>query len=121
MNKVENVAYPADAPDRGLWKGLAGFLGAVLLIALIGLYTASDTPQTPDSNAPTYMLQLDCSNAALMHAYGMPTKADVMEYHQSGQWGYKDGDTVRVFDRLPGYTGQWDSLYGIDVKKGWYE
>lgn len=60
------------------------------------------------------MLTLDTSNNALMHRYGLPTKADCMEWHVHGQWGFWDNGRLIAFDELPGDSRAWDALYGID-------
>ena len=74
-----------------------------------------DTTQEPiETNTPTYVLNIDTSNAALMHQYGLPTKADCMEYHVHGQWGYYIDGMLYAYDRLPGLSESWDSLYEID-------
>ena len=84
-------------------------MGALLWYLVTGL----DEQEAAEKDA-TYTLTLDCGNDALMHSYGLPTKADVMEWHYSGQWGYKTGKCIRIFAELPGDSSQWDSLYGID-------
>lgn len=74
---------------------------------------AEDTHPAANESA-TYTLQLDCSNAALMHKYGMPTKADCMQYHVHGQWGWIKEGKLYAFDELPGDSAAWDELYGIE-------
>lgn len=93
---------------------------AVALIcfaAIVGMsFILNDsTPkQEPVYNTATYSLTLDASNAALMHKYGLPTKADVMQYHVHGQWGFFLGGTLYAYDRLPGDSKAWDEMYEID-------
>lgn len=62
----------------------------------------------------TRMLTLDTSNNAMMHRYGLPTKADCMEWHVHGQWGWLKDGKLYAFDELPGDSRAWDELYGID-------
>ena len=90
-------------------------IAAVLLIGAV-CFIVGDAPREDPADAqPTYELRLDCSNAALMHAYGLPTKADVMEWHMQGQWGYVEpGNRLHMYAELPGGKAGWDELYGID-------
>lgn len=109
------MPYDMLEPEEASWpviKAVCAAIGAILLIALCwSVLTDASTEEQP---APTYTLNLDCSNAAQMHRYGMPTKADCMEFHLHGQWGfYRDG-TLYAFDRLPGGSDAWDDLYGIE-------
>lgn len=93
-------------------RTICACIAAILTAALVW-YVATGIDEQETNNA-TYRLTLDCNNAALMHAYGLPTKADVMEYHMHGQWGYYDKDTLKAFDELPGIDGRWDAFYGIE-------
>lgn len=97
-------------------NGFAKGVGVLLVVcaailAMCGIVDDS-TPAEPQPE-PTYTLNLDCSNNALMHRYGMPTKSDVMEWHVHGQWGYFEGKTLVAYDELPGDSRAWDALYGI--------
>ena len=49
-----------------------------------------------------------------MHEHGLPTKADVMEWHVHGSWSYQLDGEVRTYWELPGRASAWDELYGID-------
>lgn len=93
----------------GLPKAVAAALACVLAIVLIGC-AVGDTPEP----GPTYALHLDCGNAALMHEHGLPTKADVMEWHVRGSWSYQLDGQVRTYWELPGRANAWDELYGIE-------
>lgn len=104
-------AYDPDE-NGGIIKAAAAAIACILLIAVCWRIAATQ-PETVD-NQPTYRLVLDCGNAALMHAYGMPTKADVMEWHMSGRWGWIEDGRLIAFDELPGDSRAWDELYGID-------
>lgn len=100
-------------------KAFAALLlcGAVML-ACWGIVSDSTVPdehaQQVTTEQGTRMLSVDTSNAALMHRYGMPTKADCMEWHVHGQWGFWDNGRLIAFDELPGDSRAWDELYGID-------
>ena len=97
-------------------KGLAALLFcAAVALACWGIVADSTAPEESDAEpGPTYELALDCSNAALMHRYGMPTKADCMQWHVHGQWGWIEDGKLYAFDELPGDSRAWDELYGID-------
>lgn len=100
-------------------KGLAALLFcAGVALACWGIVDDSTVPdehaQQVSTVQNTYTLQLDCSNAALMHKYGMPTKADCMQWHVHGQWGWISNGKLYAFDELPGDSHAWDELYGID-------
>lgn len=94
-------------------------VAAVLLCAAVALGISailSDAPmeEQPDEPQPTYELRVDCSNTAQMHRYGMPTKADVMQWHVHGQWGWIERGVLVSFAELPGSAAAWDELYGIE-------
>lgn len=91
-------------------KAIAAALACVLAIVLFSAYLAA-TPTEPE---PTYTINLDCNNSALMHEHGLPTKADVMEWHVHGSWSYQLDGEVRTYWELPGRASAWDELYGID-------
>ena len=104
---------PCDPDDNGgIIKAVAAVIACILLIAVCGRYAT--TQDAPVDNPPTYRLVLDCGNAAAMHKYGMPTKADVMEWHMSGRWAYEDDGRYHVFADLPGGCTVWDDLYKIE-------
>lgn len=96
---------------NGLFKAAVAFLACIAAIAL-ACFIMNDAPR--EEPQPTYTLQLDCTNAAQMHAYGFPTKTDVMQYHVNGSWGYYQDGILRSFHELPGYEDRWDDLYGIE-------
>jgi hypothetical protein len=103
---------------NALPKAVIAAIVAILAIAAICGIVADSTPDTHAQQVSTVentkMLTLDTSNNALMHRYGMPTKADCMEWHVHGQWGFWDGGKLYAFDELPGDSRAWDELYGID-------
>lgn len=89
-------------------------LALAIILAASCVVSCQEEPTAQDAKHPTYSLQLDCSNAAQMHSWGLPTKADVMQWHNFGQWGYYQDGILHAFDDLPGRDGQWDDLYGIE-------
>lgn len=98
-------------------NGFAKGVGVLLVVcaailAMCGI--VDDSTPTEPRPEPTYVLNLDCTNAAEMHAWGLPTKSDVMEYHVHGQWGFYQDGTLMAFDDLPGMNDRWDRLYGIE-------
>ena len=100
---------------EGFAKGLGALLLVCAVIFSISFIVQDSTPEpVQDDPAPTYTLQLDCSNTAMMHKYGMPTKADCMQWHVHGQWGWIEDGKLYAFDELPGDSRSWDELYGID-------
>ena len=91
----------------------------VLAIMVAGAIGIQEDPADETVQETTHsQLVLDTGNARLMHNHGMPTKEDALEWHMTGQWGWRDGsgENTRwyVFDELPGYTATWDDLYEID-------
>lgn len=104
---------PSD--NGGLIRAVAAAVACILLIAVLCHVVQDGGGQPADATpTPTYQLTLDCGNAALMHSYGMPTKADVMEWHMTGQWGYRAGGRYFVYADLPGEQAVWDGLYQIE-------
>lgn len=110
-----------DEPEDGSWHVMRAIIAAIAAILAIGAIWFILADSTPDEHAQqvsteqhTHMLTLDISNNALMHKYGMPTKADCMQWHIHGQWGWLDDGKLYAFDELPGDSRAWDELYGID-------
>lgn len=105
---------PYDEGGFDPMNAVGAAIACILLIAAVVAFVLDDAPretQEPERNAT---LILDCSNAADMHRHGLPTKADVMEWHMTGQWGFKVGDMGYIYADLPGLQTTWDELYGID-------
>ena len=97
---------------KTLYYAVAVALIAIATIGVVAMYANNEEPEP----APTYSITLDCSNSALMHSYGLPTKADVIQWHVFGKWGFTtDGETT-LFEELPGDSGAWDNLYHIVQK-----
>ena len=105
-----------DTDGFDLMRVVAAVIASLLLIAAVGAFVLDDAPRTTASPVvvDTATLSVRTNNAAEMHKYGLPTKADVMEWHYSGQWGYKAGTHYYVYADLPGESAAWDVLYGID-------
>lgn len=106
-----------DTEGFDLMRVVAAVIASLLLIAAVGSFVLDDAPRAVDDQpvaVDTATLSVRTNNAAEMHRYGMPTKADVMEWHYSGQWGYKAGTNYYVYADLPGESAAWDELYGIE-------
>ena len=99
--------------DSAILKVVITVIAVFLSIALICFHL---TAEPADDPVPVmqHTLALDYNNAAIMHAYGMPTAEDVMYYHMHGQWGYYEDGIQMTFDDLPGRNDRWDMLYGIE-------
>ena len=96
---------------HGLFYAVCVALACIVAIATIGHAT---TPAVQEPEHEALVLEIDTSNAAQMHKYGLPTREDVMQYHISSRWAYqRDGVTVEV-DELPGGYATWYELYGLD-------
>ena len=101
--------------DAKIVKAVVVAVATFLAIALLCfIFNDSEPQQQEEPKAIDHVLILDYNNAALMHAYGMPTAEDVMYYHTHGQWGYYEGGVQMTFDDLPGRNDRWDMLYGIE-------
>lgn len=113
---VNGRAYDReDAHDGMLMRAVGAAIAAILAIAAIGAILSDAPREEPaEGQTPAYELRLDCSNAALMHRHGLPTKADVMQWHLHGQWGFYWDGILHSYDALPGSADTWDELYGID-------
>lgn len=102
-----------DDDDAPIMKAVVAVIVTILTIAIICSFIQQESVENETLPVMSHTIVLDYNNAALMHAYGMPTAEDVMYYHLHGQWGYmQDGEQV-TFDRLPGRADRWDVLYGI--------
>lgn len=98
-------------PAPGLLKAVAAAVACILVVLLAAQLAPADAQPEPDEPA---VLTIDTSDAALMHAYGLPSEADVIHWHVHGEWGYRDcNGNVRKYDELPGEGWRWDGLYGI--------
>lgn len=98
--------------DDSMLVRAIGLVIAALLIIAAACFVMGDAPR--ESAADTSVLTVDTSNTAEMHRWGMPTKADVMEWHMTGQWGYRAANSYYVYADLPGDSLAWDELYGIE-------
>lgn len=98
-----------DYRDFSVAKVVFAVVGVVLAIFLASWLVNNQSEPEPTA---TYHLEFDCSNTALMHKYGLPTRADVVEYHVFGRWCTNDGE-VHVYQELPGGADPWDELYKI--------
>lgn len=100
--------------DSMLVRSICLVIAALLIIAA-ACFVMGDAPRESATKSPdTSALTVDTSNTAEMHRWGMPTKADVMEWHMTGQWGYRAANSYYVYADLPGDSLAWDELYGID-------
>lgn len=117
---INGKAYDPTDQDwqRGLSKAIAAILACALVTAMCGSFLSCHPQEQEVAVAQPengiVRLELSTSSAALMHRYGLPTKADVMQWHTHGQWGYYQGGVLYAYDELPGDGAAWDELYGID-------
>ena len=113
---------PYDCAGRGInpeegfkpWKVVVAVALCILVILFVS-FVMNDAPRDDEMPVPgtLYTLELDCSDSAQMHEYGLPTKADVIQWHVHGSWGYyQDGKLYASYD-LPGRDDAWDTLYEI--------
>lgn len=99
-----------------LMRVVAAVIASLLLIAAVGAFVLDDMPRaTADQpvTVDTATLSVRTNNAAEMHRYGMPTKADVIEWHVHGTWAYMANGHSFVYADLPGGSTVWDDLYQI--------
>lgn len=96
---------------KTLYYALA--VALIVIFSIVGICSCVGQEQEPEPT-PTYELVLDCSNAAVMHSYGLPTKADVMQWHTHGTWGYMKNGSAVLYQELPGGSASWDNLYQIE-------
>lgn len=85
---------------------------AALLIIAAAAFVISGEPR---EDTDPHILSVNTTNTAEMHAYGLPTKADVMEWHTHGRWAYMANGHSYVYADLPGGSNVWDDLYSIDA------
>ena len=116
---------PSDADvGAGCVSVLVVALGIPLALALL-VFALQDEPVDNSSSrsAPEFAntvsdVPINAGDERAMHAVGLPTKADVLEWHETGRWGYgryEDGEyVVRTFTELPDGTEVWDGIYGLD-------
>lgn len=100
-------------------------LGIPLIIALVVFAFQGEAP-APEPARPAEAsfadavsdVPVNAGDERAMHAVGLPTKRDVLEWHETGRWGYgrfEGGEwVVRTFDELPDGAGVWDEIYGLD-------
>ena len=116
---------PSDADvGIGCMTVLIAVLGIPLMFALLILSLqgepAESTVSEPTSEFASTVndAPINAGDERAMHAVGLPTKRDVLEWHETGHWGYgryEDGKwVVRTFDELPDGAVVWDGIYGLD-------
>ena len=100
--------------DESIVRAVAVAIVTFLLIALICFACNVTATESEEPQFGNRTLVLDCSNAAIMHKYGMPSAEDAMNYKKYGSWGYKaSDDKTYIFNHLPGEAEAWYELYGI--------
>ena len=116
---------PSDA-DAGIGCAsvLLAALGIPLMIALLVLSLQGEpidsTParSTSEFSHPVNDAPINAGDERAMHEAGLPTKQDVLGWHETGRWGYgryEGGEyVVRTFDELPEGAAFWDEVYGLD-------
>ena len=96
---------------QSVWMAFFFAICCVVVIVLAACVVNSETAPAETQNVD---ITLNTDNAAQMHKYGLPTKSDVMAYHMYGRWGWMDDGESHMYSELPGNSGTWDELYGID-------
>jgi hypothetical protein len=116
---------PSDA-DVGIGCAtvLVIVLGIPLMLAVLLLSFQSGPVEGSASGSASEFagavsdVPINAGDERAMHAVGLPTRADVLEWHETGHWGYgrfEDGEyVVRTFDELPDGAEVWDEVYGLD-------
>ena len=116
---------PSDADvGFGCISVLVIVLGIPLALALLVLSFQGEpvgctaTQSASEFSNPVNDTPINAGDERAMHAVGLPTKADVLEWHETGRWGYgryEDGEyVVRTFTELPDGAELWDGIYGLD-------
>ena len=101
-----------DDDDAPIVKAVMAVIVTILTIAVICSFIQQEPADDETAPVMSHTIVLDYNNAALMHAYGMPTAEDTMNYKMHGVWGYKDQDgKIVLFDKLPGGYQVWYELY----------
>lgn len=126
MSGRESGYYgPSDADvGVGCMAVLIAVLGIPLAIALLALSFGGEPAENAGHGAaPEFVVSvndapINAGDERAMHAVGLPTKRDVLEWHETGSWGYgryEGGEwVVRTFDELPDGAAVWDDIYGLD-------
>lgn len=108
----------------GCVAALVMFLGIPLMVALV-VFAFQGEAQAPEASRPSEAFAgsvidtpINAGDERAMHEVGLPTKRDVLEWHETGRWGYgrfEGGEwVVRTFDELPDGAEVWDEVYGLD-------
>ena len=92
---------------------------ALLLFAIQDGDVNCDSPRSgSEFSSPVSDVPINAGDERAMHEVGLPTKADVLEWHETGRWGYgryEDGEyVVRTFTELSEGAAFWDGIYGLD-------
>ena len=93
---------------------------ALTVLAVQGEAQVPETARLADAqfSADVSDVPINAGNERAMHAVGLPTKNDVLEWHETGRWSYgryEGGEyVVRTFDELPDGAEVWDEIYGLD-------
>ena len=103
---------------------LVAVLGIPLIVALVVFAFQGEASQPGPPNVDEEFassvgdVPINAGDERAMHAAGLPTRADVLEWHETGRWGYgrfEGGEyVVRTFDELPDGAAVWDEIYGLD-------
>ena len=121
------VGYYGPSDDdlgKGCIIALVAALGIPLIVALFAFSLQGEAQKQNPSRAVDAFVDsvldvpINAGDERAMHAAGLPTKADGLEWHETGRWGYgryEDGEyVVRTFDELPDGAAVWDEIYGLD-------
>ena len=106
---INGNAFERDSRIRLVYAVIAAIVAVIAIVIIACTVNSTDASE----HNPTYHLDFDCSNTASMHEYGLPTRADVIEYHVFGRWCIRHDGEIKVLLELPGSTEVWDALYSI--------
>ena len=85
--------------------GIPLMLAVLLLSFQSGPVEGAGSEPASEFATPASDVPINAGDERAMHAVGLPTRADVLEWHETGHWGYgrfEDGEyVVRTFDELP--------------------
>ena len=110
--------------SAGCLVALLAVVGLPLMVALL-VFAFQDAGVGRDALPPDSAfdgavsdIPINAGDERAMHEAGLPARRDVLEWHETGRWGYgrfENGEyVVRTFDELPDGADVWHDIYGLD-------